>query len=157
MNPPLPPDEMMVDWYNMAHGFDSTNLHLHGFDMEVHMFDLVSMHDPNVLQIVVEPCNCYCYQFCVVECKAHWHQQTALALWESWQSETGVPNLHRLLNTAANMCHWHSSATKIPFSLFAKTFHVFEFLLGWDSQLHSHGSVGNATAASTTAAARRLK
>lgn len=54
---------MKIDHPNIPHNFDSTNLHLHGLDIEVHMFHPVATHRPDAPHIVVEPSQCYCYKF----------------------------------------------------------------------------------------------
>jgi suppressor of ftsI len=51
---------MKVDVPNIPHNFDSTNLHHHGLNIEVHMFDPVGTHNPEAPHIVVGPGECYC-------------------------------------------------------------------------------------------------
>jgi len=83
------PDQMKVDWPNMPHAFDSTNLHLHGLDIAVHMFDPVGTHNPDAPHIVIEPHDCYCYQFDVPHhhptglywYHPHLHGSSALQIW----------------------------------------------------------------------------
>jgi hypothetical protein len=57
------PSLMKVDEPNMPHGFDITNLHLHGLDVQVHMFDPVGTHNPDAPHIGIKPGECYCYKF----------------------------------------------------------------------------------------------
>ena len=47
------PSLMQVDTPNIPKNFDATNLHLHGLDVEVHMFDPVNTHDPNAPHIAI--------------------------------------------------------------------------------------------------------
>eukprot|EP00957_Ditylum_brightwellii_P013114 990986-Ditylum_brightwellii.AAC.1 len=54
---------MKVDHPNIAGNFDATNLHLHGLDIEVHMFDPVGTHNPDAKHVVINPGDCYCYRF----------------------------------------------------------------------------------------------
>lgn len=61
------PELMEVDHPNMPANFDSTNLHLHGLDVEVHMFDPVGTHNPDAPHIKIDPGECYCYKFKVPE------------------------------------------------------------------------------------------
>jgi len=83
------PDLMTADLPNLAHAFDSTNLHLHGLDIEVHMFDPVGTHDPDAPHIVIEPNDCYCYKFTIPQhhptglywYHPHLHGSTALQIW----------------------------------------------------------------------------
>mmetsp|Transcript_33294 Transcript_33294/g.80497 ORF Transcript_33294/g.80497 Transcript_33294/m.80497 type:complete len:228 (+) Transcript_33294:412-1095(+) len=57
------PSRMMVDTPNIPGNFDSTNLHLHGLDVEVHMFDPVGTHNPDAPHVKIDPGECYCYKF----------------------------------------------------------------------------------------------
>lgn len=83
------PSKMIVDDANIPHAFDSTNLHLHGLDVEVHMFDPVGTRDPYAPHIAVEPGQCYCYRFNVPEdhpgglywYHPHLHGSTAIQMW----------------------------------------------------------------------------
>ena len=83
------PSLMKVDWANVPHNFDATNLHLHGLDIEVHMFDPVGTHKPDAPHIVIEPGQCYCYRFNVPKHQPggmywyhpHLHGSTALQIW----------------------------------------------------------------------------
>jgi len=56
-------DDVFVDTPNMPKNFDATNLHLHGLDVEVHMFDPVNTHNPDAPHIAIQPGQCYCYKF----------------------------------------------------------------------------------------------
>lgn len=83
------PALMMVDAPNIPGHFDSTNLHLHGLDVEVHMFDPVGTHDPDAPHIKIDPGECYCYKFNVPDhhpegqywYHPHLHGSTAVQLW----------------------------------------------------------------------------
>jgi FtsP/CotA-like multicopper oxidase with cupredoxin domain len=83
------PSLMKVDHANMPKNFDVTNLHLHGLDIEVHMFDPVNTHDPKAPHIAVQPGECYCYQFNIPKhhppgmywYHPHLHGSTALQIW----------------------------------------------------------------------------
>lgn len=78
-----------VDVPNMPKNFDATNLHLHGLDIEVHMFDPVNTHNPDAPHIAIHPGECYCYKFSVPDhhpggmywYHPHLHGATALQLW----------------------------------------------------------------------------
>jgi len=61
--PVASPDEMDVDVHNIPGQWDVTNLHLHGLDVEVHMFDPVNTHNPEADHVRVRPGQCYCYKF----------------------------------------------------------------------------------------------
>ena len=82
-------DGMHVDTPNMPHDFDSTNLHVHGLDVEVHMFDPVNTHNPDAPHIAIHPGQCYCYKFNVPDhhpggmywYHPHLHGSSALQLW----------------------------------------------------------------------------
>jgi hypothetical protein len=56
------PELMIVDEVNMPGNWDVTNLHLHGLDVEVHMFDPVGTHNPKAPHIAIAPGQCYCYR-----------------------------------------------------------------------------------------------
>ena len=83
------PEEMEVDYFNMPKNFDNTNLHLHGLDIEVHMFDPVDTNNPNAPHISIKPNECYCYKFQVPDhhptgmywYHPHLHGSTALQIW----------------------------------------------------------------------------
>jgi FtsP/CotA-like multicopper oxidase with cupredoxin domain len=83
------PSLMEVDVHNIPKRFDSTNLHLHGLDIAVHMFDPVGTHDPDAPHIVVDPGQCYCYRFDIPPhhpagmywYHPHLHGSTALQIW----------------------------------------------------------------------------
>lgn len=83
------PSLMKVDDHNVPKRFDSTNLHLHGLDIAVHMFDPVGTHDPAAPHIVVDPGQCYCYRFDVPEhhpsglywYHPHLHGSAAVQIW----------------------------------------------------------------------------
>jgi len=83
------PSLMAVDASNMPGDFDATNLHLHGLDVEVHMFDPVNTHDPDAPHVRVKPGQCYCYRFAVPEhhpsgmywYHPHLHGSTAVQMW----------------------------------------------------------------------------
>ena len=83
------PALMKLDHPNIPKHFSSTNLHLHGLDIEVHMFDPINTHDPKAPHIVVDPGECYCYQFNIPEhhptgmywYHPHLHGSTALQIW----------------------------------------------------------------------------
>lgn len=83
------PALMKADTPNIPKNFDATNLHLHGLDIEVHMFDPVNTHDPTAPHIQIEPGECYCYRFTVPEHQPsgmywyhpHLHGSTALQIW----------------------------------------------------------------------------
>jgi len=57
------PELMDVDVHNLPGQWDVTNLHLHGLDVEVHMFDPVNTHNPEADHVRVRPGQCYCYKF----------------------------------------------------------------------------------------------
>lgn len=61
--PVADPSLMSVDSPNIPGNFDNTNLHVHGLDVEVHMFDPVGTHNPDAPHVVIEPGECYCYKF----------------------------------------------------------------------------------------------
>lgn len=83
------PSLMKVDHPNMPHDFDSTNLHLHGLDVDVHMFDPVGTHNPDAPHIKINPGECYCYKFNIPDHHPHgqyWyhphlHGSTAVQMW----------------------------------------------------------------------------
>jgi len=83
------PSQMIVDGANLPHDFDATNLHLHGLDVEVHMFDPVGTTDPHAPHIAVQPGECYCYKFHVPAdhpggmywYHPHLHGSTAIQMW----------------------------------------------------------------------------
>mmetsp|Transcript_12787 Transcript_12787/g.23998 ORF Transcript_12787/g.23998 Transcript_12787/m.23998 type:complete len:650 (-) Transcript_12787:170-2119(-) len=83
------PSLMKVDEPNMPHGFDVTNLHLHGLDVQVHMFDPVGTHHPDAPHIGIKPGECYCYKFHVPDhhpggmywYHPHVHGSTAIQMW----------------------------------------------------------------------------
>jgi len=83
------PDLMQVDWPNIPKHFDHTNLHLHGLDVEVHMFDPVGTHNPDAPHIDIAPGECYCYRFKLPEdhpdglywYHPHLHGSSAVQLW----------------------------------------------------------------------------
>eukprot|EP00977_Amphora_coffeiformis_P021119 scaffold8828_cov204-Amphora_coffeaeformis.AAC.40 len=55
--------DLKVDTQNIPRQFDVTNLHLHGLDVETHMFDPVGTRSPNAPPIAIHPGQCYCYKF----------------------------------------------------------------------------------------------
>ena len=83
------PDKMIVDWPNIPKHFDSTNLHLHGLDVEVHMFDPVNTSNPDAPHISIDPGQCYCYKFNIPSHQPdglywyhpHLHGATAVQIW----------------------------------------------------------------------------
>jgi FtsP/CotA-like multicopper oxidase with cupredoxin domain len=83
------PSKMVVDEANLPHDFDSTNLHLHGLDIEVHMFDPVGTTDPTAPHVKIDPGQCYCYRFNVPQdhpgglywYHPHVHGSTAIQMW----------------------------------------------------------------------------
>jgi FtsP/CotA-like multicopper oxidase with cupredoxin domain len=83
------PSRMKVDHGNMPHGFQTTNLHLHGLDVEVHMFDPVGTHNPDAPHIAIKPGECYCFNFNVPDhhpggmywYHPHVHGATAIQMW----------------------------------------------------------------------------
>lgn len=87
--PVASPELMDVDYYNVPGEFDYTNIHLHGLDVEVHMFDPVGTHDPDAPHVAVGPGECYCYRFNVPEdhpegmywYHPHLHGSSAVQLW----------------------------------------------------------------------------
>jgi FtsP/CotA-like multicopper oxidase with cupredoxin domain len=87
--PVASPELMKVDTVNIPKNFDATNLHLHGLDIEVHMFDPVGTHNPKAPHIAIEPEQCYCYRFNIPEhhppglywYHPHLHGSTALQIW----------------------------------------------------------------------------
>lgn len=86
---PDDPARMLVDTPNIPKHFDSTNLHVHGLDVEVHMFDPVGTHDPDAPHIKIDPGECYCYKFNIPEhhpegmywYHPHLHGSSAIQLW----------------------------------------------------------------------------
>lgn len=112
------PSLMKVDHPNMPHNFDSTNLHLHGLDVEVHMFDPVGTHNPDAPHIAIQPGECYCYKFNVPDhhpggmywYHPHVHGATAIQMWsgmigvlyvegplEQELKEYGITNTHEFV------------------------------------------------------------
>lgn len=83
------PDQMKVDTPNIPSNFDHTNLHVHGLDVEVHMFDPLNTSDPTAPHVELEPGQCYCYRFNVPEhhpdgmywYHPHLHGSTAVQMW----------------------------------------------------------------------------
>lgn len=83
------PDQMFVDAPNIPSHFDHTNLHVHGLDVEVHMFDPVNTSDPTAPHIAIAPGECYCYKFNVPDhhpdgmywYHPHLHGSTAVQMW----------------------------------------------------------------------------
>ncbi|GAX25200.1 hypothetical protein FisN_5Lh281 [Fistulifera solaris] len=80
---------MTVDFPNIPSHFDATNLHLHGLDIEVHMFDPVNTHNPDAPHIAIHPGECYCYRFTIPEhhpagmywYHPHLHGSSAVQMW----------------------------------------------------------------------------
>ena len=80
---------MKVDEPNIAGHFDVTNLHLHGLDIEVHMFDPVGTHRPDAPHVAIHPGQCYCYRFNIPEhhptgmywYHPHVHGSSAIQIW----------------------------------------------------------------------------
>lgn len=109
------PSKLKVDLPNMPHSFDRTNLHLHGLDVEVHMFDPVNTHNPHAPPVAVKPNECYCYKFNIPEhhpqgmywYHPHLHGSTAVQLWSGMlgvlyvesegEEPTGKGGLHQEL------------------------------------------------------------
>ena len=58
---------MQVDGHNILSNFDLTNVHLHGLDIKVHMFDPIDTRNPAAPHIKSDPGECYCYQFNIPE------------------------------------------------------------------------------------------
>jgi len=87
--PVASPDLMTVDHENIPGNWDVTNLHLHGLDVEVHMFDPVGTHDPTAPHVAVHPGECYCYRFQIPDhhpdglfwYHPHLHGSSAVQLW----------------------------------------------------------------------------
>mmetsp|Transcript_15938 Transcript_15938/g.36907 ORF Transcript_15938/g.36907 Transcript_15938/m.36907 type:complete len:685 (+) Transcript_15938:412-2466(+) len=87
--PVASPELMDVDWSNIPGNYDNTNLHLHGLDVEVHMFDPVGTHNPEAPHISIKPGECYCYRFQLPEdhpdglywYHPHLHGSSAVQLW----------------------------------------------------------------------------
>jgi FtsP/CotA-like multicopper oxidase with cupredoxin domain len=87
--PVADPSLLTVDEVNLPKHFDNTNLHLHGLDVQVHMFDPVGTHNPDAPHVAVHPGECYCYQFHVPEhhpvgmywYHPHLHGATAVQMW----------------------------------------------------------------------------
>jgi len=83
------PELMDVDIPNIPNNFDSTNLHLHGLDVEVHMFDPVGTHNPEASHVAIHPGECYCYRFKIPNdhpdgmywYHPHLHGSSAIQLW----------------------------------------------------------------------------
>lgn len=87
--PVADPSLMDVDDPNIPGHFDATNLHVHGLDVEVHMFDPVGTHDPDAPHIKIQPGECYCYKFNIPDhhpsgmywYHPHLHGSTAVQMW----------------------------------------------------------------------------
>jgi FtsP/CotA-like multicopper oxidase with cupredoxin domain len=83
------PSNMIVDRPNIPGHWDVTNLHLHGLDVEVHMFDPVGTHNPEAPHVAVHPGQCYCYRFQIPDhhpdglywYHPHLHGSSAVQLW----------------------------------------------------------------------------
>jgi len=83
------PSQLQVDTHNMPKNFDSTNLHVHGLDVEVHMFDPINTHNPDAPHIAIQPNECYCYKFNIPShhppgmywYHPHLHGSTAIQMW----------------------------------------------------------------------------
>jgi FtsP/CotA-like multicopper oxidase with cupredoxin domain len=83
------PELMEVDENNVPGEFDATNLHLHGLDIAVHMFDPVGTHNPEASHIAIHPGQCYCYKFQIPNdhpdgmywYHPHLHGSSAIQLW----------------------------------------------------------------------------
>ncbi|OEU08286.1 Cupredoxin [Fragilariopsis cylindrus CCMP1102] len=88
-NPVSSPELMEVDENNLPKSFDATNLHLHGLDIAVHMFDPVGTHNPEASHIAIDPGQCYCYKFQIPNdhpdgmywYHPHLHGSSAIQLW----------------------------------------------------------------------------
>mmetsp|Transcript_2016 Transcript_2016/g.3774 ORF Transcript_2016/g.3774 Transcript_2016/m.3774 type:complete len:749 (-) Transcript_2016:701-2947(-) len=88
-NPAASPDLMEVDTPNVPKNFDATNLHLHGLDVQVHMFDPVGTHNPHAPHVKIQPGECYCYRFRLPNdhpdglywYHPHLHGSSAVQLW----------------------------------------------------------------------------
>ena len=82
-------EDLHVDVPNIPHDFDTTNLHLHGLDIEVHMFDPVNTRNPDAPHIAIHPGQCYCYKFTIPDhhpggmywYHPHLHGSSAVQLW----------------------------------------------------------------------------
>ena len=89
---------MTVDTANMPGKFDSTNLHLHGLEVDVHLFDPIGTRDPQAPEIVVAPGHCYCYQFHIPDYHPpglywyhpHLHGATAATAIQLWSGMFGL-------------------------------------------------------------------
>eukprot|EP00980_Cylindrotheca_fusiformis_P027054 scaffold18570_cov89-Cylindrotheca_fusiformis.AAC.1 len=83
------PDLLEADDPNIPKHFESTNLHVHGLDVEVHMFDPVGTHHPDAPHIKIDPGECYCCRFNIPEhhppgmywYHPHLHGSTAIQMW----------------------------------------------------------------------------
>eukprot|EP00536_Pseudo-nitzschia_multiseries_P004373 jgi/Psemu1/295550/fgenesh1_pm.72_\ len=88
--PPVERPELMeVDEANVPKHFDATNLHLHGLDVQVHMFDPIGTRDADAPHVAIRPGECYCYRFDLPDdhpdglywYHPHLHGSSAVQLW----------------------------------------------------------------------------
>jgi len=78
-----------VDHVNMPGNFDVTNLHLHGLEVETHMYHPQSTLERNAPHVMVKPADCYCYKFTIPEHEpvglywyhSHFHNSVAIQTW----------------------------------------------------------------------------
>eukprot|EP01129_Flabellula_baltica_P011317 TRINITY_DN4930_c0_g1_i1.p1 TRINITY_DN4930_c0_g1~~TRINITY_DN4930_c0_g1_i1.p1 ORF type:complete len:529 (+),score=126.69 TRINITY_DN4930_c0_g1_i1:196-1782(+) len=93
--PPATAEELIVDHTNMPKNFDITNLHLHGLEVEPHMYDPMGTLDPKAPSVTVKPGDCYCYKFKIPEHEPvglywyHPHYHTAVAI-QMWSGMAGL-------------------------------------------------------------------
>ncbi|MGA7450246.1 MAG: multicopper oxidase family protein [Rhodoplanes sp.] len=87
--PDTPADQFNVDWENVPKNYNWTNLHLHGLEIDPHLFEPQGTSNPKAGYITIEPGGDYTYHFQLPEdhpsgtfwYHPHRHNSVAIQAW----------------------------------------------------------------------------
>lgn len=90
-----PIDQFDVDWENLPKNFNWTNLHLHGLEIDPHLFEPQGTSDPKADYITIKPGGDYTYHFQLPEHQPegtfwyHPHRHNSVAI-QAWGGLAGM-------------------------------------------------------------------
>lgn len=128
--PETPTDQFMVDSQNVPKNYNWTNLHLHGLEIDPHLFEPQGTSDPKADYITIKPGGSYTYQFQLPEAHPtgtfwyHPHRHNSVAI-QAWGGLAGVLIIRGIYDEELKN---YGVATEIPFVVHDPHYQILKYL-----------------------------
>jgi FtsP/CotA-like multicopper oxidase with cupredoxin domain len=128
-NQDTPPDQLSVDWENVPKNYNWTNLHLHGLEIDPHLFEPQGTSDPKADYITIKPGGEYTYHFELPEDHPtgtfwyHPHRHNSVAI-QAWGGFAGMLLIRGVYDEELKA---QGVTTEIPFVLHDPHYEIVKY------------------------------